>query len=317
MRTRASSGALAFAAIASAVALLVADAAAGPAREASAPPRTPILYGGRVLCPYPRHPERCERKPGYNGAIFVVAHPGAPSRRLTDRTFDDSSPSWSPDRRRVAFVRSTSLARGFQIWVMNADGTGARQITRGRVDGAPAWSPDGRWIAFRGGTDRADVFVVRPDGTGRRNITRNPAGVGALDPTWSRDGTRIAFKRSATPAGTGVYSIGLDGHGLRRLARDGYEPDWSPDGRRIAYIRRDAATGPGWQVYAMRPNGGGKFRVSRGASWVSPTWSPDSRWLAAVRNDRGQQLSVMRADGTGIRALTTRRTGFAIDGIAW
>jgi TolB protein len=299
---------------ATAVLVAVAATASTGARAAA---REPMVYGGRVPCPFARHPERCQGRPGYNGAIFVIARPGAPSRRITDRRFDDSRPSWSPDRRRIAFVRSRTPATGLQIWVMNADGAGARQITRGRIGGGPAWSPDGRWLAFAGGENRRDVFVVRPDGTGLRNVTRNPVGVAALGPTWSRDSTRIAFTRSATPVGTGVYSIGLDGRGLRRLARDGYGPNWSPDGHRIAYIRRDTATGPGWQVYTMGPNGGGKRRFTRGGSWVSPTWSPDSRRLAAVRDTSGEQLVVLRPNGTVATALTRPRRGFSIDGVDW
>jgi TolB protein len=282
---------------------------------AATPAQGPILYGGGFLCPYAdRDPTLCDGKPLYNGAIFMIPRPGAASRRITSGRFDDSRPAWSPDRRRIAFARSRSPATGFQIWVMNADGTGARRITSGTVDTEPSWSPDGRWIAFRGGTGTFDVFVVRPDGSGLRNVTKNPYGIHALTPAWSRDGSRIAFQRVASGPGTGIYSVGVDGRGLRRLARDGYQPDWSPDGRRIVYIHRDPAAGPGCQIYAMGPNGGGKRRVTRRDSWGSPTWSPDSRWLVAIRNDR---LTLMRADGSGVRPLTTRRVGFLIDGISW
>lgn len=282
--------------------------------SSGAPPvaREPIVYGGRFVCPYARYPERCGR--GYNGAIFVIARPGAPSRRITDRLADDSRPTWSPDRRRIAFVRHTRAT--YRIWVMNTDGSGARQVTRGMVDTEPAWSPDGRWIAFRGGTRTLDVFVVHPDGTGLRNITRNPAGIGATSPTWSPDGRRLVFRRSASRAqGTGGYSIGLDGRGLRRLAREAHAPDWSPSGRWIAYVAQDRAVGPGWQIYVMGPNGGGKRRISRAGTWAFPTWSPDSRRLVVAHDER--RLAVMGLDGTIAGWLTERRPGFAIDGIDW
>jgi TolB protein len=303
-------------AIAAATLLAVLLGAAGAvASRAPATAPGPIAYGGRVVCPYARYPERCTGRPGYNGAVFVIARPGAPSRRITDRMFDDSRPSWSPDRSRIAFVRTRGPATGFQIWVMNANGSGARRVTQGPVDTEPAWSPDGRWIAFRGGERRFDIFVVRPDGTGLHNVTRNPAGVGALDPTWSPDGRRIAFRRSATPAGTGVYSIGLDGRGLRRLAREAHEPDWSPSGHGIAYLAQDRTVGSGWQVYAMGPNGGEKRRISRAGTWAFPTWSPDSSRLVVAHDER--RLAVMRLDGTVARWLTQRRAGFAVDGVDW
>lgn len=291
-----------------AASLAGAGAAAGPTSAQV----SPILYGGRVVCPYR---EGCEGKPRYNGAIYSVPATGGPSRRLTTGRFDDEKPAWSPDRRRIAFVRNVAPGAGYQVWVMNANGTGARRVTRGQVDTEPAWSPDGRWIAYRGGTRRFDIFVVHPDGSGRRNVTRNPAGIGALDPTWSRDGMRIAFQRADSRAAeTGVYSIGIDGRGIRRLARDGYAPDWSPDGRRIAYMRYIPLEG--FEIYTMGPFGGAKRRITRDErwDWVSPTWSPDSRRIAA---DRSGRLTVMRADGSVIRSLTVRRPRFTIVGISW
>lgn len=274
--------------------------------------REPIVFGGRFVCPYVRAPERCG--PGYNGAIFVMAWPGAPARRITDRQADDSRPTWSPDRRRIAFVRHEGAT--YRIWVMNADGSGARQITRGTIDTEPAWSPDGRWIAFRSGTRTFDVFVVHPDGTGLRNVTRNPAGIGATTPTWSPDGGRLAFRRSAPQVhGTGVYSIGLDGRGLRRLARAARDPDWSPNGHRIAYVAQDRAVGVGWQVFTVGVSGSAKRRISRAGTWAFPTWSPDSRRLVVAHDER--RLAVMRLNGTVARWLTQRRPGFAIDGVDW
>ena len=247
----------------------------------------------------------------YRSAIYVIPRVGAPARQLTARRYDDSQPAWSPDRRRIAFVRSLSPATGYQVWVMSADGSNARRLTRGRIDGAPDWSPDSRWIAYRGG---GDVYVIHPDGSGRRNVTRNPAGIGAGDPSWSADARRIAFKRSAKPVGTGIYSIGVDGRGLKRLARDGYDPDWSPDGRRIVFMYRAPFTNAGWQLHTMGPNGGAKRRITRGGDNVAPHFSPDGRWIAVARNE---QVTVMRANGTGIKQLTKRRAGFVIDGIAW
>ena len=88
-------------------------------------------------------------------------------------------PVWSPDWRKVALVRERGMNRGYpvhgrpsDIYVMNADGSGLRRLTRSpQNDGDPVWSPDGRRLAFvriQGG--RADIYVVHADGRGLRRL---------------------------------------------------------------------------------------------------------------------------------------------------
>ena len=58
-----------------------------------------------------------------------------------------TEPAWSPDGKRLAFVRASG-GHG-HLFVANGDGTGAQQITDGPSDdGEPAWSPDGQHIVF-------------------------------------------------------------------------------------------------------------------------------------------------------------------------
>ena len=58
-----------------------------------------------------------------------------------------AAPAWSPDGRKIAFVSDRD--GNSEIYVMNADGSGQRRLTRNPAyDADPAWSPDGRTIAF-------------------------------------------------------------------------------------------------------------------------------------------------------------------------
>jgi dipeptidyl aminopeptidase/acylaminoacyl peptidase len=61
----------------------------------------------------------------------------------------DCMPRWSPDGRTIAFISDRD--GGDNVWLVNADGTGARRITK-EVDNAlssPMWSPDGQYIVVR------------------------------------------------------------------------------------------------------------------------------------------------------------------------
>ena len=80
--------------------------------------------------------------------------------------------AWSPDGRQIAYVEIHMPGLGAPLYVVNADGTGKRRLTRPlMVDfGVPSWSPDGRTLAFTG--VGADIYTVHADGTGLRKLTR-------------------------------------------------------------------------------------------------------------------------------------------------
>jgi Tol biopolymer transport system component len=99
-----------------------------------------------------------------------------------------SDPAWSPDGRRIAFVRRTA-ERSTAIFVANADGSNARQLTFPPdlfvYDETPAWSPDGSGIVFvhqYGDRGAWDLHVIGADGSGDRTIT--PDTLLSTHPDW-------------------------------------------------------------------------------------------------------------------------------------
>ncbi len=172
-----------------------------------------------------------------------MAADGSNVERLTRRLGFDSSPAWSPDGTKIAFMRS---APGEQegrsdIYVIQPDGTNLQRLTRDARAGRPSWSPDGERIAFMSARsnrkqaydgDELEIYVMDADGTNIQRLTHRPGADG--HPDWSPDGSEIVFNylgegNTGTGEEHGIYVIGADGTNLRRLTAGGRNeghPNW-------------------------------------------------------------------------------------------
>jgi Tol biopolymer transport system component len=113
---------------------------------------------------------------GGNGQAEIRTVPAAGGAEVT---LADSAimPDWSPNSKQIAFTRQ------FDIWVMDADGQHATQLTDDEAeDTKAAWSPDGSRIAFDKILGRAHrVVVMHADGSNPTNLTPD---TNALSPSW-------------------------------------------------------------------------------------------------------------------------------------
>lgn len=117
------------------------------------------------------------RTTGGKSSLWVMNGDGSDQHRLTPRDFvwNETSPVWSPDGKRILFQADRDVPAGNrEIYVMNADSTGLKRLTRyPGQDNWPTWSPDGRQIAFaRGPTPyRNEIYAMDVDGTHQRELT--------------------------------------------------------------------------------------------------------------------------------------------------
>jgi Tol biopolymer transport system component len=192
----------------------------------------------------------------------------------------------------LALDGSNTLGTAFNVWRVNADGSGRTALTKATATGANSMSavssPDGRLIAFLSsrsldGSDAANVgttwnvWRMNADGTAQTPLTKATAskdGIISMSvPQWSPDGKQIVFSSVRSLDGSdapsaaaiqNVWRVNADGTGLAPLTRStaapSTSPQWSPDGSRIVFsssLKLDGtdAKGPDINIWRMNADG--------------------------------------------------------------
>ncbi len=120
-------------------------------------------------------------------------------------------PSWSPTSDEIVFAGTPDDSEHWNIWVVNADGSGLKELTRGGVENQyPVWSPDGQRIAY---TSNEGVHLMNADGTDQRLLagTGEPCLNAVPSVSWCGDGKRLVYNKQY------LWIIGVDGSGNREI----------------------------------------------------------------------------------------------------
>lgn len=231
-----------------------------------------VLFGSTHLDPHAKEKQKAELEFRASGKqrryswdydetmdIFVARRDGSGLRRLTEAKGYDAEGAFSPDGKlivfcslRDAYERELSAdernllekdpAYFGEIWLMNADGSGQRRLTRTPgYDGGPFFSPDGKRIIWRRFDEKgtvADIYTMALDGSDVRQLTDFKAMSWA--PYFHPSGKYVIF--ASNKEGFSNFELYMvDAEGAREPVwvtfTDGFDglPVFSPDGKKLAW----------------------------------------------------------------------------------
>jgi|HubBroStandDraft_6_1064221.scaffolds.fasta_scaffold02553_4 Tol biopolymer transport system component len=273
---------------------------------------------------------------------------------------DSTDPQWSPDGTKIIYSSgraldgsdNPSVGSAINIWVSNADGSGATPLTQMTVY-APcygvAWSPDGTKIAYfswrgldgsntnAGTSDTHNIWVMNADGSNNIPITQlSAAGTDSYYPRWSPDGSKLtyysgrALDGSDAPNGQeftqNIWIMNADGSGsvpvtqLTGVLSGNQDAYWSKDGSTLVFAGGDG------NIYTVQADGSGLTQLTTGNALNIPEgWSPDGTKivfessLSVGGGDSSQEslnIWVMNDDGSNPTPLTKLTAAGAVSG-AW
>ena len=183
----------------------------------------------------------------------------------------------------------------YELAHTHVDGTQHQRLTVNEwFDNHPAWSPDGTRIAFLShdyeegsgyvflSAIAPRLYTMAPDGSELHRLTPSLNTIAHHPPAWAPDGQQIAIVAiEPEQRQQGIYIVGADGTGLRRLTSTVSGPSWAPDGKRLAFAKAEDTT---VALYTIAADGTDAQRVTTIEGWQPQYGEPDPTraWIETV-----------------------------------
>jgi len=262
--------------------------------------------------------------------IYLVPVGGGTPRRLTEQGNRNERPRWSPDSRQIAFI--SDRGGSSQVWIMNADGSQARQITNlaTEADGV-LFSPDGKRLIFTSavypecGEDACNQRRLREE---EQSKVKARLYTGLLYRHWNRwQGARRTHILAIDTAGGPPRDLTPGTRDIPPFSLGG--PDdyaISPDGKELCYAAitdPEPAISTNSDLFVVPLEGGqpAKITLNVGAD-NSPQYSPDGKFLAyrtqlraGYESDRWRLVVLERS--TGQARILTESLDRTVTSFAW
>ena len=265
------------------------------------------------------------------GDIYSIPITGGTATALRENHAFEVQPRFSPDGQQIVFT--SDAGGGDNVWVMNADGSEAKQITKEsfRLLNNPVFSPDGEYIVarkhFTSGRSlgAGELWMYhKTGGSGMQLTKRKNDQQDVNEPTFSPDGQYIYYSEDVYPGGYFQYNKDPNSQifVIRRYDRTtgkietvtggpggAVRPQLSPDGKTMAFVKRvrtksvlylhDLKTGEEWPVFdglsKDQQEAWTIFGIYTGYNWLS-----DNKHLVIWGNGKLWKVNVETQEATNI-----------------
>ena len=259
------------------------------------------------------------------GDIYTIPSSGGTAKVLREGLAYEVQPRFSPDGKKILFT--SDAGGGDNIWVMDRDGSGAKQITKEtfRLLNNAAWSPDGQYIVarkhFTSGRSlgAGEIWMYHiSGGNGIQLTARKNDQQDVNEPVVSPDGRYVYFSEDMYPGGLFQYNKDPNNQifVIRRFDREkgtlenvtggpggAVRPQLSRDGKTMAFVKRvrtksvlylrNLQTGEEWPVYD-------KLSKDQQEAWTifgsfpAYAWTPDNKAIIAWSNGKINRIDISK-----------------------